>query len=150
MKVIYHCFGGSHSSVTAAAIHLGILPPHSVPDTHQLLSLPYYDKTPGNEYGKIRFVGVSSDGHQVYVLGKENLGDRMNEIFYEIGRLLDLDNEFVAVNTMPSVNIFMMLGGYLSRRLGLARLGRPILVFGTRLAFPRLVEQVKATQINMT
>ncbi|HBC94637.1 MAG TPA: hypothetical protein DCZ10_17500, partial [Pelotomaculum sp.] len=26
MKVIYHCHGGTHSSVTAAAIHLGMLP----------------------------------------------------------------------------------------------------------------------------
>ncbi|NLB18680.1 MAG: DUF3189 family protein [Syntrophomonadaceae bacterium] len=150
MKVIYHCFGGSHSSVTAASIHLGILPTDSVPDTHQLLSLPYYDKTPGNEYGRIRFVGVCSDGHQVYVLGKENLGDRMNEIFHEIARLLDLDDKYIAVNTMPNVNIFMMLGGYLSRRLGLVRLGRPILIFGTRLAFPRLVETVKTTKMKMT
>ncbi|HPZ72110.1 MAG TPA: DUF3189 family protein, partial [Peptococcaceae bacterium] len=26
MKIIYNCYGGAHSSVTAAALHLGLLP----------------------------------------------------------------------------------------------------------------------------
>jgi hypothetical protein len=31
MKIIYHCYGGTHSSVIAAAIHLGLLPEDRVP-----------------------------------------------------------------------------------------------------------------------
>ncbi|HEX3010797.1 MAG TPA: DUF3189 family protein, partial [Syntrophomonadaceae bacterium] len=39
MKIIYHCFGGSHSSVTAAAIHLGLIEKHRPPSMEELMSL---------------------------------------------------------------------------------------------------------------
>ncbi|HWJ02080.1 MAG TPA: DUF3189 family protein, partial [Verrucomicrobiae bacterium] len=43
MKIIYNCYGGSHSSVTAAAIHLGLVDCGKVPCARELWKLPYYD-----------------------------------------------------------------------------------------------------------
>jgi len=143
MKIIYHCFGGSHSSVTAAAIHLGFLPTNRIPSFHELMALPHFDKTPGDVYGVIRFMGRTGEGDEVYVLGKKNLGNRMDRILIGLAELLGVKDRVVVVNTMRYVNLFMMVGGFLSRRLGLVSLGRPILVWGTRLAFPHLVRAVE-------
>jgi hypothetical protein len=43
---------------------------------------------------------------------------------------------------MKQVNLPMKLGGFMSRRLGMVKLGRPIVVAGTRLAFPAIKDLV--------
>lgn len=149
MKIIYHCFGGSHSSVTAAAIHLGLLPTSRTPSYQEFMALPYFDKTPGEVYGVIRLMGQTREGDEVYALGKKNLGRRLNQVFLGIAELMGVEDQVIAVNTMPYVNIIMMLGGFLSRRLGIVFLGRPILIWGTRLAFPDLVGVVKTIKTKM-
>jgi len=149
MKIIYHCFGGSHSSVTAAAIHVGLLPTNRPPSAQEFMALPYFDKTPGDVYGVIRFMGRTSEGDEVYALGKKNLGGRLNQVFMGLAELLGVEDQVVVVNTMPYVNIIMMVGGFLSRRLGIVMPGRPILIWGTRLAFPGLVGLVKTIKTKM-
>ncbi|MGI6513249.1 MAG: DUF3189 family protein [Syntrophomonadaceae bacterium] len=149
MKIIYHCFGGSHSSVTAAAIHLGLLPTNRLPSFRELMALPHFDKTPGEVYGVIRFMGRTAEGDEVYTLGKKNLGSRLDQVFMGLAELLGVKDQVVVVNTMHHVNVLMMAGGFLSRRLGLVSLGRPILVWGTRLAFPQLVQAVETVKNEM-
>lgn len=78
MKIIYNCYGGAHSSVTAAALHLGLLPEARPATAKELLSLPYYDAQVGKDHGRIRFMGFDEWGNEVYVVGKKNLG-----FFYE-------------------------------------------------------------------
>ncbi|HCX78095.1 MAG TPA: hypothetical protein DG577_01645, partial [Firmicutes bacterium] len=41
--MIYHCYGGAHSSVTAAAVHVGLLARDKTPSRLELVSLPYFD-----------------------------------------------------------------------------------------------------------
>jgi len=45
LKVIYHCYGGAHSSVTAANIHLGLLPRERTPGYRELISQKLFDHT---------------------------------------------------------------------------------------------------------
>src|SRR5690606_1821093 len=47
---------------------------------------------------------------------------------------------------LQTVNLPMRVGGYLSRRLGWVAVGRPLVVFGTRRAFPALVQLVEETR----
>jgi hypothetical protein len=148
MKIIYHCFGGSHSSVTAAAIHLGLLEKHRPPTNDELMSLPYYDKTTNNDFGSIRFMGVDEYGNQVYVLGKKSLGGRFTNILNGVAQILGKDNQVIVVNTMDRVNISMKLGGFTSRRIGLPSLGRPVVTKGTRDAFFDLVNLVEITRLK--
>ena len=82
-------------------------------------------------------------------MGKKNLGGRLNQVFLGLAELLGVEDQVVVVNTMPYVNIIMMLGGFLSRRLGIIFPGRTILIWGTRLAFPGLVGLVKTVKIKM-
>lgn len=153
MKIIYNCFGGAHSSVTAAAIHVGLLADTRVAGPEELLNLPYFDAQVGKDHGRIRFMGFDCRGNEVYITGKENLG-----IFYEriMQHLLALSGEkqkdYVFINTMPYVNLWMVIGGYLSRRLGLKSLGRPIVIYGTRKSywkFVHLVNLVKDKYFNI-
>jgi len=111
--------------------------------------LPHFDKTPGEVYGVIRFMGRTAEGDEVYTLGKKNLGSRLDQVFMGLAELLGVKDQVVVVNTMHHVNVLMMAGGFLSRRLGLVSLGRPILVWGTRLAFPQLVQAVETVKNEM-
>lgn len=149
MKFIYHCFGGSHSSVTAAAIHLGLLPENRPAADEELLSVQLFDAQVNPDHGRIRFMGWDDQGNEVYITSKRNLREHYEDIMKQLLHIAggdELNREVVFINTMPYVNIFMVIGGYLSRRLGFNRLGRKIVCYGTRQSyyqFTQLVRQYK-------
>lgn len=148
MQVIYYCYGGTHSSPIAAALHIGLLSPDRLPTKEELLQLPWFDQVTTAQRGKLFLVGKDEAGNAVYVCGRgaEKLGITqavMSGYVLGGGRV----QELYFVDTMPAVNILMRLGGYLSRRLGLVFLGRPLVACGAQLAFPklvRIVEEAKA------
>lgn len=149
MKFIYNCFGGSHSSITAASIHLGLLSENRAATDEELLSLPLFDAQVNADHGRIRFMGWDEKGNEVYITSKRNLQDKYGNIMQcilEAAGRKDLIKEVVFINTMPYVNIFMVIGGFLSRRWGSSRLGRRIVCYGTRQSyfkFALLVRQLK-------
>lgn len=149
MKIIYHCFGGSHSSVMSAAIHLGMLTKDKTPDMLQLLSLPYFDKTTNADFGSIRFMGCDKAGNEIYVLGKKSLANRYTRILEGVAAMLGYSDELIAVDTNCRVNWIMKIGGFLSRRWGWVRIGRVFLQIGSRQVYPALVKLVKATCLSI-
>lgn len=148
MKVIYHCYGGSHSSVMAAALHLKLLDPTRLPNPLDMIHLPYFDKTQNSDFGRIRYMGTDDSGHDIYVLGKKNMGDRCSAMIMGVARLLGVEHEVIAVNCMSRVNLLMMMGGFISRRLGWTAIGRPILFRGTRGAFRNIYNLVEITRLK--
>ncbi|MDD3895101.1 MAG: DUF3189 family protein [Syntrophomonadaceae bacterium] len=149
MIIIYHCFGGSHSSVTAAAIHLGLLSSDRLPSRDDIMALPYFDKTTDNDFGSIRFIGFDDNNNAVYVLGKKSQSDRFSNVLTGIAELLDKKDDLTAVNTMGRVNWSMKLGGYTSRKIGMAGIGRPVVIQGTIKAFWELVNLVEMTKFKI-
>ncbi|KKM08808.1 hypothetical protein SY88_22125 [Clostridiales bacterium PH28_bin88] len=151
MKIIYHCYGGSHSSVTAAAIHLGLFPGGQLPILADFMNIPYFDHQVAEEHGVFRFMGTDADGHEVYVIGRRNLKN-FEPLVRGLAELMGVpQDDLLLVNTMPCVNWVMMVGGYISRRLKIVGLGRPIVVHGTRqafLLFSGLVDQVKTVLVG--
>jgi len=148
MKIIYHCFGGSHSSVTAAALHLGLLNRNQTPTAEELMEIPYYDKTSDSDFGSIRFMGTDEFGNDIYVLGKKSLGNRFSSILMGVAEIIGKQDDLIVVNCMNIVNWSMKLGGFTSRRLGLVAVGRPVVSWGTRKAFSQLVNLVEITRVN--
>jgi len=148
LKIIYHCFGGSHSSVLAAALHLGLISKDKLPTASELLALPYFDKTTNEDFGSIRLVGVDEYDNQIYVLGKKSMGNRYARMLEGVAEILGARDQLLAVNCMSRVNWFMKLGGFTSRRLGAATLGRPVLEKGTVDAFFKLVNLVEITRLK--
>ncbi|MGE5397215.1 MAG: DUF3189 family protein [Chitinophagales bacterium] len=149
MKIIYHCFGGSHSSVVSACIHLGLLPASRLPSNKELMALPLYDKTKSGDYGNIKYMGNDNHGNQIYILAKKHLGGRLNNVLNGLAELVGVKDQMIAVNTIPYINWAMMLGGFTSRRLGLPWLGRPVLFWGTRRAFFNLTSLVQAIKMKL-
>ncbi len=148
MKIIYHCFGGSHSSVLAAALHLGIIDKNKIPGMSEMLKIPYFDKTTDEDFGSIRLMGVDEFNNEVYVLGKKNLGKRYANILIGIADILGAREELLTIDCMSRVNWGMKIGGFTSRRMGWVRLGRPVLGIGSEAAFSDLVNLVEIARMK--
>lgn len=147
-RIVYTCFGGTHSSPVAAAIHLGTLPRDTVPTPRQLMDTPLFDKVDGSGRGRLVFAGTDQRGHDVYVLGRgKEAADVMEQTIVSAWALVGSHTVPLEVyDTLPCVNIWMRIGGWLSRGAGQVRIGRPIVVFGTRQAYPRLVQLVQQVE----
>lgn len=148
MKIIYHCYGGSHSSVTAAAIHLGLLTEKKVPSPEELQKLPYYDGQVNKDHGLLRFMGIDQYNNQVYIIGRRNSGRILENVYRGLMEIFRIPRDEVYMfSVMPYVNWRMVVGGYISRRLGLVKIGRPLVTKGTRVAFLNLVSMVQKVKI---
>ncbi len=144
MKFIYHCYGGSHSSVTAAAIHLGFLNKDKKPKPEDLMGLPFFDKQTDKDHGLIKLMGKDEQGNEVYICGCRSLGSKMEAPLKQFAEVMKLqDNNVIFVDTLKGVNNLMRLGGYISRKLRLVSIGRPIVLIGTIKSFNKFVEIVE-------
>ncbi len=137
--VIYHCYGGAHSSVTSSGIYLGLLPRDRVPSSVEILKVPHYDGNEAITHGHFRFMGRDQAGRAVFVLGKGMLGPHINRLLIVIAGIYGCAGNIFAVDTTAPVNILMIFGGYVSRALKIVCLGRPFVVLGTKLAYFRFV-----------
>ncbi|MGE5576691.1 MAG: DUF3189 family protein [Syntrophothermus sp.] len=144
MIIVYHCYGGTHSSPVAAAIHLGFLDPNQLPQPRQLVELPFYDRISPSDYGALRFMGQDATGNQIYVMGVGYHRNLMKRLVPGVAGILGGDpGRIFLIDVYPCTNWWMKIGGFLSRRLGFITIGRPLVIFGTRRAYPKLVGVVK-------
>jgi len=147
MNIIYHCVGGSHSSVLAAAIHLGLLPENKKPTIYDILNVPFFDTLSKHEQGRILLRGIDKKGNKVFTLSRQfahKLILPAIEDAYQLGggQLSDL----LLINTMSSVNWIMKIGGFSSRRLHLVAFGRSIVAFGTLKSYEQIAQIVAYTK----
>lgn len=149
MIIVYHCYGGSHSSVTSAGIHLELLPRNRVANAQELLQVPHYDSQDLIKHGHFRFVGRDADSNIVYVLGKRTLGRRVTILLYKIANLFDRSEDVYIVDTTKPINILMVVGGFLSRGLKITFLGRPLVILGTKLAYKQFIFIVKKVKKDL-
>ena len=141
IKVIYFDYGGSHSSVVAANIHAGKLDSPETPPIKEIINLPYFDKTTKDDFGKIKQVGTDAEGNDIYVLGTKN-GNSGGLLTGLVGAQ-GISDQFRFVDTMPGVNTWLRIGGWLSRGLSLPFLGRPLIRIGIKEAYPKLKTMVR-------
>ncbi len=146
MKVIYHCYGGTHSSVLAAAMHLGLLEGKNL-SAPELFSCPLFDRLEHKKIGTINRMGRDSRGHEVYVMGCKNAGPLIEKILPEFCKILGADpRDILLVSTIPCLNIPLRIGGYLSRQAGLTAPGRFFLLLGARRSLPAIRATVEKTR----
>ncbi len=150
MKIIYSCYGGAHSSVVAASIHMGYLPIDRIPTKKEILSIPYYDQSPKEFRGTPIYMGKDDQLREVYVVGMGPYRTEYTEIAYNFA--FQINNEVKKniriVNVVPLLNFSVRLGGFLSRRIGLIQIGRPLTAMGIQKnyhLFLQLVNNVKRT-----
>lgn len=141
MVVIYTCYGGSHSSVAAAAIHTRLLHPDKRPSLRALMALEMFDRSErgaSDALGHIRFVGRDARGNEVFVLG---LGPHRDVLLRAILEALAAgrpSRDVLVVDTLHLVGTLARVGGTLSRGLGLIWPGRAIVAAGILRCYKRL------------
>jgi hypothetical protein len=143
MKIIYHCFGGAHSSVIAAAIHLNQLSASEKPTPQDILKCAYFDEVPTEKQGVIHYLGKDEEGNDIYNMGCGGAGAIMERALPDILKIYgESADDLYMVDTLGCVNFPMRLGGYISRRLGMVNVGRPLVLKGSITAYPALVDLV--------
>lgn len=143
LKVIYFCWGGAHSSVTAAAIHLGHLPSEGRATRQAILAAPRFDQSTTADCGRLILMGVDGDGNEVYTIG---LGSQHRRFKYMLQSALHLvgasKSEYRLVNCLPCVNLATRIGGFFSRSLGVIWLGRPLVAWGVMRSYNNYTQLV--------
>ena len=145
MIVIYHDIGGTHSSAVAANIHVSKLPWDSVPGKDALLSIRTFDRIEKKDWGHLIFMGKDEFGASVYTMCRQFAPMIVLPALTDIYNILNntMGNEgLYLVNTSPTVNKWMAVGGFLSRRMKFVRLGRPIATYGTLKAYKNIADLV--------
>ncbi|MBI2874059.1 MAG: DUF3189 family protein [Firmicutes bacterium] len=150
MKVVYHCFGGTHTSVLTAAIHLGWLPARRIPSPDEIAHIPYFDDTPTESIGSPILMGQDEQGHQVYVLGLRGMDPILVPSIVDLLRVLNSYDQIYMVDTLRPLPFSGRAGGFISRRVGLVALGRPLILTAVRKAYPSFVRIALQTKEGLS
>ena len=144
MKIIYTCYGAAHSSIVASAIHMGYLPIDRHPTKEEILSIPYYDQSPKESRGTPIYIGTDENLRKVYVVGMGPYRREYTEILYNYAFQINKDEKknIQIINVTPLLRFSVKLGGFLSRRVGLIKLGRPMTVVGILKNYDLFVDLV--------
>ncbi len=147
MHIIYHCVGGAHSSAIASAIHLGLLPKTRVATDREILSIPYFDNVTSRQYGCIIHRGIDEYGNNIYTLSRQFSGKIIIKALKDLCIILaGSENRVLFINASTAVNTTMKIGGFLSRRVNMVAIGRPIVLRGSRRAYMDIVGIVNKTK----
>ena len=151
MKLFYHCFGGAHTSITCAAIHLGHLPTDRTPAAREFISVAHYDKMENKNLGTPLYIGRDELGIDIYAIGLNNACEMM---IPAIKSYLNTNNipskDVLFVEALVKLHPITAIGGFSSRKLHLIALGRPLTVWGIRKSYPIFVDLVSGVKENLS
>lgn len=147
MIVIYYDYGGTHTSVVASAIHLGKLNPTRIPENEEISKLPLFDSITQNELGHIVYNGTDEYGNNIYTMGIKKTKNLVIPAISDMYKAIfgNTDGLYL-VDVSPATDIFMKIGGLISRGLRMQPIGLPIVIYGTKRAYPNIVKIVENTK----
>ncbi|WP_432408799.1 DUF3189 family protein [Wukongibacter sp. M2B1] len=147
MHIVYHCATGCHSSSTAAAMHLDLLPIDTKPSYHDLINVPFYDELEETDRGRLILRGTDIKGNKIYTLSRKYIPHLVLPVVCDTWKAFNQsEKDLMLINTQPGVNGFMKFGGYLSRRLKLTKVGKPIVAKATLYSYNYIANIVKDTK----
>jgi len=149
MLIIYNCYGGTHSSILASAIHLKELPTDRIPTKQEILNIKYFNNLTYRDMGRLIFHGTDDDGNQVYTIGRgisRALVPAMQNLAIALCRDRGFDERFLFVNCSSTVPPLMTMGGFFSRGLHLDFIGVPLLTAGARQTYYNIAKLVEKSK----
>ena len=149
MIFIYNCYGVTHSSSLASAVHLNKLPLDRVPSKDEILDTDYFNKLTSKDMGKIIYRGTDEEGNKVFTVGRGSskvLLPCLENLISLLHDQCDMKEKIVLSNMTPTVTLPMTIGGFLSRAMGLDVIGVPLLLIGSQQAYQRIVRVVQQTK----
>ncbi|MDK2882473.1 MAG: hypothetical protein PWP58_809 [Bacillota bacterium] len=146
MIIFYCCYGRAHSSVAAAALHLGWLNPWDA-SGEDIVRLPYFDRASTKDFGVPLALAQDNQGNQVFILGHGPAGKLVERALRSTLEHCGWPpDEILFVRTDECLNIWTRIGGFLSRRLGLVFAGRTLAAYGIRRSLPCLARCVASVR----
>lgn len=137
--------------MAAASIYLGRLPRLRVPRLEELLALPYFDRANKAEIGILHYIGLDRQGNRVFIMGSGPWGAEIRGLLPSFLKLAGPAAPGVAIiDCFSKVTLPVQIGGFVSRRLGLAAIGRPLVGRGILWSYPRLVALVDSFEEDPT
>ncbi|HPT77731.1 MAG TPA: DUF3189 family protein [Candidatus Atribacteria bacterium] len=151
MKIlVYYCYGGAHTSVTCASIHLNYLPSDRIPGPEEFAPLPFYDKMDHDKLGTPVYMGRDEYGWDVYIIGLKRANAVIIPAIRTYLNACGKDQaDLLLVNALVELHPLTSIGGYSSRRLGLLSLGRRMTVWGIRKSYPKFLDLVSRVKENL-
>lgn len=147
MHIIYYCYGSAHSSIIAAHLHLGNLPKDPPASVEEIMALPDFDRAQNDDLGHFFFKGRDEKRRAVYTAALGKRPDMMLNFLLNLARINGVDPKaFFFVNALSCLGYMAKMGGALSRRYGLVKLGRKLAAKGVLESYPRLVRLVEETK----
>ncbi|MDD3363785.1 MAG: DUF3189 family protein [Syntrophomonas sp.] len=110
--MVYFDYGGSHTSVTAACIHVGKLDPNKLPNSDDLMEMPYLDKITPKDFGKIKHIGTDKNENEIYALGTK--GSQLGNLLDDMASSQGISDQYLFLCTSPYVNNVLRVGGWWS------------------------------------
>ncbi|KOR89125.1 DUF3189 family protein [Paenibacillus solani] len=135
MIFIYNDYGGTHTTSLAAAYHLNQLPTNRPLSTEEILGVNYFNKLSTSDMGRLIFHGLDENGNPVYTLGRGSskiVIPALSNLSHILQDKYQNAEPIVFSNTSPTVPLVMSIGGFLTKRMKLSRIGDPLLITGAK------------------
>jgi len=155
MYFIYHCYGGTHTSAIAAAIHLNQIPSNRIPTKQAFKNIYLFNKLSSMDMGHIVYHGTDELGNKVFTLGRgtsKALIPSLQHLYAMLQKDHPAMEKIIFSNTSPTVPLIMTIGGFIAKALKWNAVGEPLLLIGAGQAFLNiagLVENTKEMSKNM-
>lgn len=147
LKLFYYCYGGAHTSVTCASIHLGFLPRDRLPASSAFLSVPFYDKMDNDKLGIPMYMGRDKLGWDIYFMGLKNSKALSLPALRSFLNAFGVPQRQVFfVNALAELHPITSIGGFTSRKLGGVFIGRPMTIWGVRKSYAKFVDLVERVE----
>jgi len=136
MKVFYLCRTGHHTSIIAAALHLGMISLES--GDNKLYDLKGFDDIEFKDIGKPFFVGTDSFNTEIYTVGVWNDSQIMSRAINDLVSLIGLRRgEWQVIDVSPAVSRLTVAGLNL-KKFRLKPLAKALVSLGARREIKRL------------
>lgn len=118
-----------------------MLPQDRLPSCLELLATPFFDRRVNKDHGTITMMGVDDCGHEIYFVGQRGSPRLLENIVQGLACHFDIPaRDFKLVNVLGRVNLWMRIGGKMSRGLNWVKPGRPLVTWGTARAYRKILK----------
>lgn len=142
MKIFYYCYGGAHSSVIAAALHLKKI---NYPINYsEVLDFPYFDLNTPQQKGLPILLGKDELENEIYFVGygkNKEMIVKLLKSFLQLNGIVD--DDYLFVNALDKINWRVKLGGFLSKALKQKYLGSKFTALGILLSAEQINDKVE-------
>lgn len=137
-RVLYSCYAGTHSSVLAASLHLGLLDCQ-----RRVCDLPFFDRRVSAEIGVPALVGVDQHGSEVYAMGTGWLSARLEKPLCDLIEVASPGARACVCSVRGFLDLTARVGGFVSRRCHMVWPGRELIAASLARKIPDMERAVR-------